>query len=94
MIISGTLAMDAPEWIKSFRGNKIVVQNEANDLVWADDAAQAAESMQRMAEGQEIQKKKQTRSAWTVVVYVFAALFAVELLFVLLTLGISLVTGF
>ena len=94
LILSGSLAVEAPAWIRSFSGNRIIVQNEASGLVWADDAAQAAESVQRMAEGQEVQKKKPTRSAWTVVVYVFAALFALQLLFVLLTLGISLVTGF
>ncbi|MCK7526796.1 MAG: hypothetical protein MZV64_58965 [Ignavibacteriales bacterium] len=37
---------------------RIIVQNEASDLMWADDAAQAAESVQRLAEGEEIQKKK------------------------------------
>lgn len=99
IILSGSLAVEAPAWIKSFGGMtgravRIIVQNEARDLVWADDAAQAAESVQRMAEGQEVQKKKSSRSAWTVVVYVFAALFALQLLFMLLAFGISLVTGF
>jgi hypothetical protein len=99
VILSGSLAVDAPAWIKSMGGMtgravRIIVQNEASDLMWADDAAQAAESVQRMAEGQEIQKKKPARSAWTFVVYVFAALFALELLFMLLAFGISLVTGF
>ena len=94
LILSGSLAMNAPAWIKSFGGNRIIVQNEASGLVWAEDAVQAAESVQRMAEGQEIQKKKQIRSAWTFVMYVFAALFAIELLFSLLAFGISLVTGF
>jgi len=94
MIVSGSLAVDAPAWIKAFGGNRIIVQNEAVNLVWADDPVQAAESVQRMAEGQEVQKKKPTRSAWTYVIYVFAALFALELLLMLLTFGISLVTGF
>jgi hypothetical protein len=99
VVLSGSLATDAPEWIRSFGGMtdrtvRIIVQNEANDLVWADDAAQAVESVQRMAEGQEIQKKKTARSAWIYVVYVFAALFALQLLFMLLAFGISLVTGF
>ena len=99
IVLSGSLATNAPEWIRSFSGMtggavRIIVQNETSDLVWAEDAAQAAESVQRMAEGQEIQKKKQTRSAWIYVVYVFAALFAIELLFFLLVFGISLVTGF
>jgi hypothetical protein len=94
LIVSGAVAVDAPAWLKSFGGSRIIVQNEARDLVWVEDTVQAAESVQRLAEGQEIQKKKPTRSAWTVVAYVFAALFALQLLFILLSLGISLVTGF
>ena len=94
MIVSGSLAVDAPAWIRSFSRNRIIVQNEADNLLWADDAAQAALSVQMLAEGQEVQKKKQTRSAWTYVVYVFAALFAIELLFILLSVGISLIGGF
>jgi len=94
VILSGSLAVDAPAWIRSFSGNRIIVQNEAANLVWTDDAAQAALSAQMLAEGQEVHIKKQTRSAWTFIVYVFAALFAIELLFILLSLGISLATGF
>jgi hypothetical protein len=94
VILSGSLATNAPDWIRSFGGSRIIVQNDASDLVWADDAVQAAESVQRMAEGQEVQKKKTARSAWMYVVYVFAALFALQLLFMLLAFGISLVTGF
>lgn len=93
IIIRGALAIDAPEWIRSFSGNKIVIQNEAQNLVWADDAAQAALSVQMLAEGQEVRLQKQSRSAWIYVVYVFAALFALQLLFLLLALGIALVTG-
>jgi len=94
LILSGSLAVEAPAWIKSFNGNRIIVQNEALNLVWAEDAGQAALSVQRMAEGQEIQKRTSSRAAWTYVVYVFAALFALQLLFMLLAFGISLVTGF
>jgi hypothetical protein len=94
VILGGSLAVDAPAWIKSMGGNRIIVQNEASDIVWAEDEVQAALSVQRMAEGQEVQKKKQTRSAWMIVVYVFAAIFALQLLFFLLAFGISLVTGF
>ena len=93
IVISGALAVDAPEWIRSFSGNKIVIQNEAQNLVWADDAVQAALSVQMLAEGQEVRLQKQSRSAWIYVVYVFAALFALQLLFMLLALGIALVTG-
>jgi len=94
LILSGGAVLNASEWIHSFSGSKIIVQNEAQNLVWAEDAAQAAESVQRLAEGQEVQIKKQTRSAWIYVVYIFAALFALQLLFMLLVLGISLVARF
>jgi hypothetical protein len=92
LVLSGSLAVaDAPEWIRSFGGNRIIVQNEAKDIVWSDDAAQAAQSVQMLAEGQEVRKQKQGRSPWTIVVYVFAALFGLQLLFMLLAFGISLV---
>ena len=94
IILIGSLAVNAPEWIRTFGGNRIIVQNEAANLVWTDDVAQAALSAQMLAEEQKVQIKKQTRSAWTYVVYLFAALFAIELLFMLLAFGISLVTGF
>jgi hypothetical protein len=93
MLLNGELAVDAPEWIRSFNGSRIVVQNEAKDIVWSEDAVQAAQSVQNLAEGEEIQKQKTSRSPWLIVVYIFAALFALQLLFMLLALGISLVVG-
>ena len=91
ILLNGDVAIDAPEWIRSFNGSRVVVQNEAKDIVWTEDAAQAALSVQRLAEGQEIQKQKTSRSPWTILVYVFAALFALQLLFMLFALGISLI---
>jgi hypothetical protein len=91
LVLSGSLAVNAPAWIKSFGGNRIIVQNEAQNIVWSDDAAQAAQSVQMLAEGQEIRRQKMGRSPWKIVVYVFAALFGLQLLFMLLAFGISLV---
>jgi hypothetical protein len=71
-----------------------VVQNESKDIVWTDDAVQAAQSVQQLAEGQEVRKQKLGRSAWTIVVYVFAGLFLLQLLLMLFALGISFVSGF
>jgi hypothetical protein len=93
LLLNGSLAIDAPEWIRSFDGNKIVIENEAKGLVWTDDAAQAAQSVQQLAEGQDVRRPRMGRSAWTIVIYVFAALFMLQLLLVLLSLGISLVLG-
>jgi hypothetical protein len=94
ILLEGDLAVNAPEWIRLFKGSRIVVQNESKDIVWTDDAAQAAQSVQKLAEGQNIQKQKVSRSPWTIVAYIFAALFALQLLFMLLALGVSLVTNF
>ena len=91
ILLNGSLAVDAPEWIRSFSGSRIVVQNETKDIVWTDDAVQAAQSVQQLAEGEEIHKQKTGRSTWTVVIYVFAAFSFLELLFLLLALGISLI---
>jgi hypothetical protein len=91
ILLNGDLAVDAPEWIRSFNGQRIIVENDAKDIVWTDDAAQAAQSIQQLAEGQEVHKGRMGRSTWTILVYVFAALFMLQLLFILLALGISLV---
>jgi len=91
ILLNGSLAVDAPDWIRSFNGSRIVVQNDAKDIVWTDDAVQAAQSVQELAEGQEIHKQKMGRSPWMIAIYVFAALFMLQLLFLLLALGISLV---
>lgn len=94
IILNGSLAVNGPEWIRSFGGNKVVVQDEAKHIVWTDDPAQAAQSVQQLAEGEEIRIQKPSRSGWIYVVYVFAALFALQLLFILLAVGISFVTSF
>ena len=94
IVLNGSVATDAPDWIRSFNGSRIIVQNEAQNIVWADGAAQAAQSVQQLAEGQEIRIQKPARSAWMYVVYIFAALFALELLFFLFALGISSIAGF
>jgi hypothetical protein len=91
IIMSGELAVNPPEWIRSFNGNRIIIQKEAPNIVWADDAVQAAQSVQMLAEGQEVHLQKTGRSPWMIVVYVFAALFGLIMLLMLISLGISLV---
>lgn len=94
LVVRGDAALNASEWIRSFGGSRIVVENEAQNLAWADDAAQASQFVRQLAEGEAIQKEKQKNSAWMIVVYVAAGLFALQVLLILLTIGISLVTGF
>jgi hypothetical protein len=100
VVLPGSLMVNTPEnvaaWIRSFNGSKLIVADEAPGVYWMNDFEQAAESVRTLAEGQEIrtQSEKKTTSAWTYVAYVFAALFALQLLLVLLLLGVSMVTGF
>jgi hypothetical protein len=94
LVLNGSVATDAPDWVRSFNGSRIIVQNEAQNIIWADGAAQAAQSVQQLAEGQEVRIQKPARSAWMYIVYIFAALFALELLFFLFAIGISSIASF
>ena len=94
LVLNGSVATNAPDWVRSFNGSRIIVRNEEQDIVWADGAAQAAQSVQQLAEGQQVRIQKPARSAWMYVVYIFAALFALELLFFLFAIGISSIAGF
>ena len=100
VILPGSLVVNTPEtveaWVRSFSGNKLIVSDEAVGVFWMDDFEQAADSAKSLAEGQDLrpQSSKRTTSIWTVVAYVFAALFACQLLFGLLMFGVSMVTGF
>jgi hypothetical protein len=92
LVLPGSLATgSAPEWIHSFTGDRIVVRDDTKALLWADDSVQAAQVIQMRAEGQELQRKKTSRSPWMIVVYIFAVLFGFLLLMMLVSFGISLV---
>lgn len=100
VVLPGSLALNLPDhveaWIRSFDGIRFIVNDDAAGVYWINDFGQAALSAQALAEGQDIRPRsaKQSTPAWMYVMYVFAALFAIELLFVLLSLGVSMVSGF
>jgi len=94
IIVSGALAVNAPEWIRSFNGSRLIVEDEAAGVYWSQDVGQAAQVVQSLAEGQDVRPQSaKGSSAWMYVIYIFAALFALQLLFFLLALGISLVSS-
>ncbi|MBK8418233.1 DUF5671 domain-containing protein [Candidatus Villigracilis saccharophilus] len=100
VVLSGSVAVNTPEnvevWMRSFNGSRLIVADDAAGVYWLNDLGQAAESVRILAEGQKLPPQSAARntSVWTTVAYVFAALFALQLVFILITLGISLVTGF
>jgi hypothetical protein len=104
VVMSGSLALNPPEkagaWIRSFNGIRLIVEEDLAGVSWMNDCGQAADSAKAMAEGQTpfgvrpYAPRQKGVSAWTYIAYVFAALFALQLLFTLLMLGVSLVAGF
>ena len=100
VVLSGSLAVNTPEnveaWMRSFNGSRLIVADDAAGIFWMNDFGQAAQSARILAEGQEFrpQSVAKASSVWTTVAYVFAALFALQLVFILVMFGVSLVTGF
>jgi hypothetical protein len=102
VVLPGSLAVDttalpnAEAWIRSFNGTRLIVPDDAAGVYWLNDYGQAAESVRALAEGEELRPQSAAKAtpAWTYVAYVFAALFALQLLFMLFAFGVSMVTGF
>ena len=100
VILPGSLAVNTPEngeaWMRSCNGSRLIVADDAAGIYWMNDLGQVAQSAQILGEGQELRSQSATKisSVWTTVAYVFAALFALQLVFILVMFGVSLVTGF
>jgi hypothetical protein len=96
------LALNPPEalrlWLNAYQGQRVVVPSPAPGWWWAGGASnrpenQAAQIIRQLADG-ETPRQGAGLSAWVIVAYVFAGLFAIQLLFILLSIGIALVAGF
>lgn len=95
LVLSGSVAAKGPpDWIRSFDGNRIIVPDEAPGLIWAgginkQSIQQAAQVIRQLAEGQEVRQQRDSNSGWMLVVYIAAALFGLQFLFMLLALVFS-----
>jgi hypothetical protein len=101
VVLSSSLALDAPGklggWLHQFNGNRLVVPVETPGWLWLGGSIRplsasikgTAQAIRQIAEGQEVRPSSGT-SAWTVVVYVLAALFGLQVLTALLVTVISL----
>ena len=93
VVMPGSVAVNLSEalrmWLNQFNGNRLIVPDEAGDILWSQDAGQAALSVRQLAEGQKIHKQRSGGSAWKIIVYIFAALFALQMLLMLSALAIS-----
>jgi hypothetical protein len=93
MIVAGSRLLDAPQWVRSFRGRRIVVPDAAEGVHWvggidANPIQKAALAARQLAEGQ-VTAQTPKRSGWMVAVYVAAALFGLELIMTLLSVVVS-----
>jgi hypothetical protein len=93
LVVAGSGLLNAPEWVRSFSGHRIIVPDDAPGLIWAggvsDDAVQqAAQAVRQLAEGQP-PRSSAGSSGWRIVIYIAAALFGLELLLALLGLVMS-----
>jgi hypothetical protein len=101
IVLPADLALNPPEalrlWLQGFSGQKVVVPFSASNWTWLglgnksvyDMAKETALAIRQLAEGQTPKPLAQANT-WTVLGYVFGALFALQLLFFLITFGISL----
>jgi hypothetical protein len=104
IVLPGSMAVNPPEalrlWLREFNGRQVIIPDETPDVAWAGSvprsasalAGQVTQIVRQMAEGQEVHSAASS-SGWTVVMYVFAALFALQLALVLLGLIISAFVG-
>jgi hypothetical protein len=104
MLLPAAVALDPPEVLRiileDFKGAKVVVPGDAPGWVLSGlprrglnvTAQQAAQALRQLAEGQEVRPSAAT-SAGTIVLYVIAVLFGIEVAFLLFALLMSLITG-
>jgi hypothetical protein len=100
ILVPGDLAMDPPDslrkWLDQYEGSKLIVPQAAQGWLWTGGirplpaaAAQAAQAVRQLAEGQPVRQQAGT-SGWMVAVYIVAGLFGLEILGLLISLAVSL----
>ena len=102
VVVPADLALNPPEalrlWLNAYEGQRVVVPSALAGWWWVGGVVShpeipAAQLIRQLADG-ETPRLTVGLPAWTVVAYVFGALFAIQVLFVLLSIGVSLVAGF
>jgi hypothetical protein len=101
VVIPSDLAINPPEnlrkFLAAFEGQIIVSPVKSPRLIWAEAGRKSAQSavltLRQLSDGQEARQSTGGTSAWMVVIYIFAALFGLEFLMVLLSFGISLIAN-
>jgi len=97
LVLSSDVALNPPEalhsFLQKFDGQRVIVEAETEKTFWVGAEHKPAEAaavlLRQLSEGQEVRPARGATGGWRIVIYIFAALFALELLLILLALGIS-----
>jgi Domain of unknown function (DUF5671) len=94
LVLSGSAALNSPDWIQAMKGERIIIPDEKEGIVWAGGVPrsafqQAAQAIRQLAEGQQVRQQTGATSGWTIVAYVAGALFGFQVLSFLLLLIFS-----
>jgi hypothetical protein len=99
-IISSTQALAPSEslhqWLNQFTGVVIISTSQAAREIWTESPEQAVETARAIFEGkpQDVQRSSRKTSTWTYIAYVCAILFGIQLLFMLVMIGLSMIFRF
>lgn len=100
VVLSSDVAVNPPDelrkFLAGFDGHVITSLVEQPRFIWSagpKPVESAALTLRQLSEGLDVKQSVGGTSAWMVVVYIFAALFGLQVLLMLFTLAITLVTN-
>ncbi len=98
VVLPSDVSINPPDalrkFLDAFEGHVIISPVEHPRILWSagpKPVESAALTLRQLSEGLEVRQSAGGTSAWMVLVYIFAALFGLEVLLMLLSLGISLI---
>lgn len=98
VVLPSDVALNPPDelrkFLTGFKGYVITSLVEQPRFIWSTGSKpveSAALTLRQLSEGLDVRQAAGGVSAWMIVIYVFAALFGLEVLLMLLSLGISLI---
>jgi hypothetical protein len=98
VVLSSDVILNPPDelrkFLAGFNGHIVTSLVEQPRFIWSagpKPVESAALTLRQLSEGLDVKQSVGGTSAWMVVVYIFAALFGLEVLMMLISLGISLI---
>jgi hypothetical protein len=100
VVLPSDVALNPPDalrkFLAGFEGHVITSLVEQPRFIWSagpKPVESAALTLRQLSEGLDVKQSVGGTSAWMVVVYIFAALFGLEVLMMIFSLGISLIAN-